>query len=163
MLLSFAMIGVVGKDRARPPELLGEHRARHEMRPGRLAEGDRQVRARPLRVGETVRRADQEADFANALVLPVADPAGQIDGAQLPARLVERHDFRTGRGGRDLAAAVRQFSDPDRPADPLDIALDKLGFRAAADLAAGDDVQGQAQLSPAASSCSPNPHIRSRL
>jgi hypothetical protein len=24
-------------------------------------------------------------------------------------------------------------------------------------------VQGQAQLSPAASSCSPNPHIRSRL
>src|SRR3546814_9746448 len=58
--LSFAVIGVVGKDAGRTPQLLGEHRAREQMRPGRAAEREQQVGPRPLGIVETVGGADQE-------------------------------------------------------------------------------------------------------
>ena len=38
MRSTFAMIGMVGKDAGRAPQLLGEHRAGQQMRPGRAAE-----------------------------------------------------------------------------------------------------------------------------
>ena len=47
---SFTMIGVVRKDARRAEELLGEHRAGEQMRPGRAAEGEQEVGRAPVRV-----------------------------------------------------------------------------------------------------------------
>ena len=87
---SFAMIGMVGKDARRAEQLLGEHRAREQMRPGRLAEGEQQVGAGALGLAEAVGAADQEARLAHAVVAPALQPAGEVQRAELLAFLVEQ-------------------------------------------------------------------------
>ena len=69
------MIGVPGKDRRRPVELFQQHGPGKQMRPGRLAERQQQVRLRPfvgaetklkcelLRRGGRRHRAGAEADL----------------------------------------------------------------------------------------------------
>src|SRR3546814_11975473 len=70
------------KDAGRTPQLLGEHRAREQMRPGRAAEREQQVGPRPLGIVETVGGADQEARLAHAVVQPAAKRRG--DTARRP-------------------------------------------------------------------------------
>ena len=53
---SFAMIGMVGEDRCRAEQLLGEHRADQQMRPGRRAERQQQVGRRRARARHGRRR-----------------------------------------------------------------------------------------------------------
>ena len=48
MALTFAMIGMFRKNRYRPEQLLSEHCAHEQMRPGRRAKGEQLVRARAL-------------------------------------------------------------------------------------------------------------------
>ena len=100
------MIGVIGKDRTCPPKLFGQHCPRHQVRPGGLTEGDGEVRAALLLGRQAVGGADQEADFANALILPIADLRGELDGAKLFAGLVQSYDFGCRLKGRYLAARV---------------------------------------------------------
>jgi len=162
------MIGVVGKDRTCPPKLFGEHRPGHQMRPGRLAERYRQVRAAPFFGRQAIGSTDQKANFANALILPVADLLRQFDGAELFAGFIQRDDFGCRGKGRDLAASIGKLGQTNGPADALDITIDKLGLWSAADFPAGDNVKREAQLSSSAalsspSAGSPKPHMRSRL
>lgn len=134
------MIGVVGKDRTGPPKLFREHCPGHQMGPGCLAERDGEVCAAPLFSCQAVGRANQKPDFANALILPVAQLPRQLDRAELLAGFVQRDDFGCGGNGRNLAAGIRKFGQAYRPADALDIAINKLRLWPAADFSAGDNV-----------------------
>src|SRR5688500_3227964 len=143
ILLSFPVIGVVGKDRGSAPELLGQHCAGEEMGPGGAAEGQEQVGTGAVRVRKAVGAADQEAGLAAALVAPAFQTPGQLERAERLAFLVEKDGDHGFGGRRSATAAFGQFRDLGRPGDTFQIALDQLGLRAPADLAAGDDVETQ--------------------
>ena len=135
------MIGVIGKDRTCPPKLFSEHRPGHQMRPSGLAESDGQVCAAALLGGQAVCRANQEADFASSLILPVANLPRQLDGTELFARFVQRYDFGCRRQRRNLAAGIGKLGQANGPADALDIAINKLGLWPTADFPAGNNVE----------------------
>ena len=90
--LSFAMIGVVGKDARRAPQLFGEHRAGEQMRPGRAAErreAGRRSRARHRRS----RRPRRSGSGSRArLRRASAQPVGEGARAEHLAVFVEQHD-----------------------------------------------------------------------
>src|SRR3990167_5539569 len=78
MGLSFAMIGVIGKDGCCAPQLLGQHRPRHHVWPCHAAKGDQQVRARAFLVAKAVGSADHQATFADALLAPAGKAARKL-------------------------------------------------------------------------------------
>ena len=84
------MIGVVRKDARRAEQLLGEHGAGEQVRPGRLAEGDEEVGPAPFLVAEAVGAADQETRLAPAAVAPGLELAGESEGAQWLSFFIEQ-------------------------------------------------------------------------
>ena len=113
---------------------------------GRRRGAGRRLAAR--RIVEAVRRADQEARLANAVVAPALQPLRQFGRAQRLAGLVEQDgDAALGRR-RLLAADIGQLRHLGRPGDPLQIALDQFGLGPAPDPPARDDVEQQAASAP---------------
>ncbi len=140
------MIGVVRKDTRCPPQLFGKHCPRHEVRPGRLAEGQEEVGGGSGGVVEPVRAAYHEAGLALAGIAPLLDPAGKIGGAELLAFFIEENENAVIMRRRNLAAAFRQLADLRRPGDPLQVPLDEFGFGAAPDPPPRDDVEQQGSV-----------------
>src|SRR3954469_1816183 len=128
--LSFAMIGVIGKDAGGAEQLLGEHGPGEQMRPGRLAEGEQQIGAGALRIAETIGAPDQEPRLADAAVAPALELMGEGERAELLAFLVKQNGDAVFRRGWKLSAALGQFGDLHRPCDPLQIAIDQIGLGA---------------------------------
>ena len=140
--LSFAMIGVVRKDRCRSEQLLGQHRADEQVRPGRRAERQQQVSASraarsscpsaaPIR--KRASRLPPSRQASSFL-------ASSIEDSAFPRSSSTIGDAVAGKVGQ-LAAAVRQLGHLGRPVDALQIAVDQLGLRRAADLPARNDVE----------------------
>ena len=109
--LTFAMIGMVRKDRRRPEQLLGKHRSHQQVRPGRRTEREEQVR--------TCRCASSWPSAApirnRASRLPPSrqrfELLRQLHRRERLAALVE-HDRPCRRLLRRLAAAVGQARSP---------------------------------------------------
>lgn len=118
------MIGVIGKDGACPPQLFGQHRPGHQMRPGGLAKGDRQIGTGFFFGCQSIGGTDQEADFPDPLIAPVTNLIGKRNRPHLAAGFVQCDDFGGSGQGRNLTALVREFGYADRPVDPLYIAVD---------------------------------------
>src|SRR5206468_7570342 len=78
MVLTFAMIGMVRKDRCGAEELLRQHGADQQVRPGRCAKGDQDVGTPPLLFAMAVSGADQKARLALACVAPGFEHFRQI-------------------------------------------------------------------------------------
>ena len=147
------------------------------MRPGRAPEGQQQVRRPALGIAEPVRRAQLEPRLAHAVVAPSPQSLGQRQRGQYLALLVEQDAFRLPLDRRDASATIRQFGDPRRPGDTLQVTVDQLRFGRPPDPAPRDDVEKDQTLaaswtgagaldaigSGAAAGASPNDHIRSRL
>jgi hypothetical protein len=104
-------------------------------------ESSRSAFARSL-VAMPVGAADREARLALAAVAPFLELAAS-SGRQRRPSLVEQDIDAVGGKRRRGAAVVGKLGDPGRPGDPLQIALDQLGFRRTADLSASDDVKEQ--------------------
>ena len=124
--LTFAMIGMVRKDRRRPEQLLGEHRADQQVRPGRRTERQQQVGAlrvaprhgrRPRRSGTAPRACRRRASASSCFA--------SCDRRQRLAALVEHHrslspapapaPCRRGPAARSPWSATRCASDSARP------------------------------------------------
>src|SRR6185437_8174097 len=89
--VSRAMIGVSRQDRCSPIELLQKHHTNHLMRPGRGPEGDRDLCLAAQIRRKSVRDADNENSVGDALVPPLAEPAGKRGAVDVLAALVETH------------------------------------------------------------------------
>ena len=137
------MIGMVGKDRRCPEQLLGEHCADEQVRPGRGPERQQQVRLGSLRLLVAIGGADREARLALAAVAPFLEPACKLRRRERLSALVEEDGDAIRRKRRRRSPGVRQFGQLRRPGDALQIALDQLGFRRSADLSSSDDVKEQ--------------------
>src|SRR3546814_10991702 len=77
-------------DARRAPQLFGEHRARHQMRPGRAAEGDDLVGAFALLRREAVGGPEAEARLAPPAVAPFFEEPREFERRQLLAALTEQ-------------------------------------------------------------------------
>ena len=66
------MIGVTHDYRRGAVELFGQHRARQQMRPRRLAEGEQQIGRAAIVIGMAIGSADHKAAFAHPVVAPLA-------------------------------------------------------------------------------------------
>lgn len=123
------MIWVPREDLLRPVELLAEHGADHEMRPGHGTEGKKIIGAFAHRLAVTVGAADEEGDGRSGLP-PTCDVVGEIDAGEALAALVE--------GDRD--GAVGQASE-----EQFALAASTLGCRQLAPLLDLLDVKGPRQ------------------
>ena len=129
MRLSFAMIGMVRKDRRRAEQLLGEHRADEQVRPGRRAEGQQQVGAVAAapRHGRRRRRSGTAPRACRRRASVRACAASSVDDSDCPrsSRTIvtlfggERRNVAAAVGKfGDLRSARRSASDSARPARP---------------------------------------------
>src|SRR3546814_14958195 len=84
-------------DARRAPQLFGEHRARHQVRPGRAAEGDDLVGALALLGCETVGGAEAETRLAHPAVAPFFEEPREFECGNLLAALA----------AQDRAAIIR--------------------------------------------------------
>ena len=141
MALTFAMIRMVRKDGCRAEQLLGEHRADEQVRPGGGPERQEQIGRATLLFLMPVCGTDQEPRLSLPGVTPGLQRPGKLGRRQRPAPLVESDGHAVTGKRRDLATFVRQFGQLRRPLDSLQIAFDQLGLRRAADLPAGNDVE----------------------
>lgn len=123
------MIGVPGKDRRHPVELFHQHGARHQMRPGRLAEGEQQIGFDAFLLRMPVRRAQHETRLAHAVIAPAPDNVRELFGGEVLALLVEQYRLVGGLRLGNAPAGLGQFGQLDRPAQPLFVTFDKLGLR----------------------------------
>src|SRR5215475_9618567 len=87
--VSRAVIGVSRQNRRSPVKLLQKHHAYHLMWPGRGPEGDRELRLAPQIGRKSVRAADDKNSIGEALVPPLAEPAGECGTVDIVAALVE--------------------------------------------------------------------------
>ena len=117
------MIGMSCKNARRAVELFGQHRARQQVRPGRAAEGEQQVRLPALGLAMPVGGTDQETRLANPAIAPLAENFGKLFGGKIGPFLVERDGAVRILGRRDLAAGVGQFGQFRIPRDPCQIAI----------------------------------------
>jgi len=85
------MIGMASENAGRTPQLFGEHRAGHEMRPGHRPEGKQQIGPLAGRIAVAISCADQKARLAHALVAPAAKQGCEFLGGKLSPALVEQH------------------------------------------------------------------------
>ena len=141
MPLTFAMIGMVRKDRCRAEQLLGEHRADEQVRPGGGAERQEQIgRPRAAQPHARLRRRSESAPRASRRR---ARPptSGKVGRGQSPPRSSSDDRDTVAEKRRDIAAFFRQLGQLRRPCDSLQIAFDQLGLRRAADLPARNDVE----------------------
>ena len=122
-------------------ELLQQHGPGEQVRPGRRTEGEQQVRPGAFGLFVAVRRADHEARLANAAVAPGFELLGEGFRGQLFAALVEQDGAKRALRLGNAAAALGQLGQPERPDDPLGIALDQLRLGRTADLPAGEHVE----------------------
>jgi len=83
------MIGMVGKDRSRPEQLLGEHTPHEQVRPSRRTERQEQIGFGAIVFGMTVRSSDRETGLALAVVAPAFQLFGQFDGGERLSPFVE--------------------------------------------------------------------------
>lgn len=82
---------MTSENAGRPPQLLGEHDAGEEMRPGHHAEAEQQIGLRARGIAMAVGRADQEARLAHALVAPAAEQASELFGGQQAPAFIEQN------------------------------------------------------------------------
>ena len=143
MRSTVAVIGVIGKDRRCPEQLLCKHRADQQVRPGRRPEGQQHVGPRPVFLIMPVRAADRKARLALAAVAPLFELSGEFGRRQGLAFFIEQHGNTVRLDSRRLPAVIRKLGQPSRPGNALQVALDKLRFGRPPDLSAGDDVKEQ--------------------
>lgn len=151
-------------------ELLGQHAAHQEMRPGHGAERELRLGAGLHRGIQPLGTADQEGEGPPAL-LPAGQQLGEALAVRCRAAEVERDRQRAvGQGGQDrlalpppdlrgAAAGLRDFGDRERRPQPGIVLGKELGLRAGAQPADGDQARGL-QLPDAGEGLS-GPHIRS--
>lgn len=82
------MIGVASKKAGSAIQLLGEHRASEQMRPGRATEGQQEIGAGSRCIIMTVRGTDQEPRFAHPAVAPRGEPFRKMFRRQIAAPLI---------------------------------------------------------------------------
>lgn len=152
------MIWVVGGDRLRAPELLGEHDAGEEMRPGLRAERQRGARAREDRRIEPLCAADDEGEAAARA--PGGKAAREAGGVEALAAAIEGDQKGTGgdRGKNRLglaaaalrlrAARLRQFDEREPGAQAAGVLRVERGFRSGAGAADGDEQLSQRNPAP---------------
>src|SRR5690242_11136426 len=87
---SVPVIGMAGEDLLRPVQLLEQHAAHQQMRPGHLAERKHRVGTGDDGAAETVGPADRECHGAAAGVAPVSQAVGEFDAAPARTALVDR-------------------------------------------------------------------------
>jgi hypothetical protein len=105
-----------------------------------------------------VRRADQEAGLANAVVAPAGQQLGKFLGRGIRAAFVEQDRAERRLWLGDAPAALGQLGQLERPGNALGVSLDQLALRRAADLPAGDYVeQHGSTLGPHAHERNPRP------
>src|SRR5579885_103882 len=101
---------MAGQDPLGAIELLGEHAADQEMRPGEAAEGETEIGALQDRGRKAVGAPDEEGEVAGAAVAPGAEALGQGLAGEELARRIERHDPRPlGNGGEEELALPRDL------------------------------------------------------
>ena len=83
---AFPMIGVVGEDAGRAEQLLGQHRPRQQVRPGRRPERQQQVGLAAHLFVVAVGGADQEARLALAAVAPAFELSWPAPSTTAPRR-----------------------------------------------------------------------------
>ena len=87
---------MAGEDLLRPVELLEEHAAAEEMRPGHRAQGQHLIGPVDDRAPEPLGAADGEGEIGDAAVAPFGQPLGQFAARPLGAASVEGHEAGTG-------------------------------------------------------------------
>ena len=121
------MIGMTGVDLLRPVELLQQHAAHEEVRPGHRAQRDDRIGVLDDRRSEPLGAADREGEGRAAAIAPLREPVGEIPAGPGRALPVERDEPGAGgpggedqlgfaqleRGGRQ-AALFLQINDRDR-------------------------------------------------
>ena len=85
------MVGMASKNAGCPPELFGQDRTGHHVRPDGLAESDQEIGGITQRVMMCVRRSDQEPRLAHAIIASASEDRGKFAASELLAPLVERH------------------------------------------------------------------------
>src|SRR5580700_592223 len=89
---------MAGEDLLRPVELLQQHAADEEMRPGHHTQRQHRVGALDNGGPEPLGTADREGYGADTAVAPGPEPVGQFTARPFGATLVERDE--TGAGGQ---------------------------------------------------------------
>jgi len=142
-----AMIGVTGNDGRSAVELLRQHGASKQMRPGRLAEGEQQVGLAALVFGMPVGGAQYEAAFAHTVVPPASENVRQILGREIFPALIEQDGLVRRLRLGNAAPGFGQFGEFHRPCQPLLIARDKFSLGRARNFSASDDMKQNDQRS----------------
>ena len=135
------MIGMACKDARGAIELLHQHRAGEQMRPGRRSEGQKEVGFVSLGLAVPVSRPEHEARFAHAIVAPAFERGSELFRRHRFAAFVEQDCLVRRERFGDFASRFGQLGELDRPCQPLLITRDKFGFRRTSDLSAGYDVE----------------------
>src|SRR5690606_2617428 len=103
------MIRMAGENAGRAEQLLEQHRAGQQMRPGRGSESEQPIGGFALARIVAIGGADQKAGFANSVVAPVAQQLGKGFRRKLRPALIQQHsaDRRLRLG--NAAAALRKL------------------------------------------------------
>ncbi len=148
------MIGMAGVDLLRPVELLQQHAAHEEVRPGHRAQRDDRIGVLDDRGSEPLGAADREGEGRAAAIAPLREPVGEIPAGPGRALPVERDEPGAGgpggedqlgfaqleRGGRQ-AALFLQINDRDRRREASGIERLKVMERPAPQPADGDKIE----------------------
>ena len=153
------MIRVSGKDLLRPVELLRQHAAHQEMRPGSTPKRKNQISFLANLVGQTVRAANCEGKVAYTGIPPSADFLRQHTAGHVAAAFIKRQeDGPIGYSRQNgltltLLTAARlpivDFPQIDLPTKSLSIMFVKIVLEAATHPAGGDDANAHV-VSPSA-------------
>ncbi len=108
--LSPAMVGMAGEDLLGTVELLEQHPAREQMRPGDAAEGDREISTGAGYLVEPVGAAQEKGEIGDARVAPGADAPGEPLARDQLAALVEGDHPRSRRQGRKQRRALARLA-----------------------------------------------------
>ena len=139
--LSFAMIGMVRKDRCRAEQLLGKHRPDQQVRPGRRCRTTAGGRRRPAPASSWPSAAPIRNRASRLPPSRQLRACGRVRSTTAPCRARRGRSVTLLAARPADAAALGKLGHLGRPGDAFQIALDQLGFGRAADLSAGDDVQ----------------------
>src|SRR5690348_6759128 len=100
MPLTPSMIRMVRKDRRGAKQLLGQHRADQQVRPGRWSKGQKQLGIFPLRSAMAVSGTDQESRLALSSIAPLSELFGEPYRRKRLSALIQRDRHRAGCGIR---------------------------------------------------------------
>lgn len=149
------MVRVPSEDLLRAVELLTQHRADQEVRPGQGSKRQKVVGARPDRIAMAVGAADEEGD-GRCCTLPFGDQLGEIRARDVLAALIEGNDeCSVGESGEEQVTLARlalrrgelppllDFPDIERPSQALGIETLQLEMRPGSGPADGGDQDAQ--------------------